>query len=883
MDRVTVGDGTFELPSLLHREVSPKPVTEPIETIVSFPEWMMRKFTRVLPGTGIIGLVGPPGTGKRTAIKQASTIPVHEYVLNKSLERGDIQQLISHLQSTLEGKCVWVLNPAALLDEQLVREMAKRTWPTRVVLVSNQKIWGLDNNCVIHHNIDAFSTFARDVAVQIGATHEQLQACGGDLRQLQLAKRCGENWMGGRHDKKGHPYFDTMAILNGMPRAPSYYNKAWLEQNILASTNDLDACAKFYYLLTFMDDHRWIPGRGGCKEDFQSDDGNMMSLSLGDSNRAPNKLETPHSTYVHDVAATDNCMTYKAFKNKMKRKAAYLEGDDATAQLTKANQLYLETMVGPVIADEDEVVPRRNRKRQRTIDAACPMLEVRSPVKEQRPELGSASSTDIPMNDTMAEPASSAASAFPVESEDDEMHLISGYPEYDLLGGYGMYRTNLRKYHANATPSTFPAYIVAPADLRNSKWLVISYSRDVPLELIIEVLEVNLPCCLIDAVSTDDANLTFVYKPSQQNIRSRLKVGTLEPLKVQVAGMCKGTGRSQVKNAQKDLITHFQQLPGKHITNMHMGKASEVEEYTAKTLLHAVKDMTAEAFTNFVLDARLKEDNGEERSELERLLCNDRIESRVRDLRKLSSTVVTNVVYAAKVKETGQVQPEKVFKNTWKQLRVTIHDKSLLTPLMAREGNKVTLDTFLKFPELHQNVTLFIPGESRTGKTELAKFICLLLAVKYQKEGPRFLMTNTLDSLRTNQALMLPGVPVLLDDIGGDDNDQQLIYSSISMWKAILQVKDATQNRARNDDLMWASRQPKVMTSNCMTLDDWIGVMFPRAKPSHKQAIVLRTAEVQTITDTLYSNLSAPSGSASFLPSKMSTEAASESIASLFE
>ena len=201
---------------------------------------------------------------------------------------------------------------------------------------------------------------------------------------------------------------------------------------------------------------------------------------------------------------------------------------------------------------------------------------------------------------------------------------------------------------------------------------------------------------------------------------------------------------------------------------------------------------------------------------------------------------------------------------------------------MAREGNKVTLDTFLKFPELHQNVTLFIPGESRTGKTELAKFICLLLAVKYQKEDPRFLMTNTLDSLRTNQALMLPGVPVLLDDIGGDDNDQQLIYSSISMWKAILQVKDATQNRARNDDLMWASRQPKVMTSNCMTLDDWIGVMFPRAKPSHKQAIVLRTAEVQTITDTLYSNLSAPSGSASFLPSKMSTEAASESIASLF-
>ena len=102
------------------------------------------------------------------------------------------------------------------------------------------------------------------------------------------------------------------------------------------------------------------------------------------------------------------------------------------------------------------------------------------------------------------------------------------------------------------------------------------------------------------------------------------------------------------------------------------------------------------------------------------------------------------------------------------------------------------------------------------------------------------------------------------------------------MWKAILQIKDATQNRARNDDLMWAARQPKVLTTNCKNLEEWIGLMFPRAKPNHKEAIVLRTAEVQTVTDTLYSNASAPSRSNSFLPSKMSTVAASEAVASLF-
>ena len=144
-------------------------------------------------------------------------------------------------------------------------------------------------------------------------------------------------------------------------------------------------------------------------------------------------------------------------------------------------------------------------------------------------------------------------------------------------------------------------------------------------------------------------------------------------------------------------------------------------------------------------------------------------------------------------------------------------------------------------------------------------------------------MVNTLDSLRSNQALMLPGVPVLLDDIGGNDNDHQLIYSSISMWKAILQVKDATQNRARNDDLMWATRQPKGMTTNCDNLDDWIGVMLRSAKPAHKEAIRLRTADVQPIEDSLYVSGTAPSGSSSFLPSQMSSEAAREALASLFQ
>ena len=143
-------------------------------------------------------------------------------------------------------------------------------------------------------------------------------------------------------------------------------------------------------------------------------------------------------------------------------------------------------------------------------------------------------------------------------------------------------------------------------------------------------------------------------------------------------------------------------------------------------------------------------------------------------------------------------------------------------------------------------------------------------------------MANTLKALRCHQALMLPGVPVLLDDIGREGGDAQLIYSSISMWKAILQVKDATQCRARNDDLLWATRQPKVITTNCESLEDWMQTMFPCAKPEHKDAIKLRVAEVEQTTESLYSSSSAPAGSQIFLPRVMEDEA-SDAIASLFE
>ena len=130
---------------------------------------------------------------------------------------------------------------------------------------------------------------------------------------------------------------------------------------------------------------------------------------------------------------------------------------------------------------------------------------------------------------------------------------------------------------------------------------------------------------------------------------------------------------------------------------------------------------------------------------------------------------------------------------------------------------------------------------------------------------------------------MLPGVPVLLDDIGGDSNETQLIYSSVGLWKAVLQVPNASQNRARNDDICWAPKQPQFVTTNCEDLNDWISTMFSGSQEHHTEAIRMRVAEVETINSPLYVNSCMPSGSQNFMEPRYDSKQVSEMLSRLLE
>ena len=879
MGSANIEKSTFKLASVFNGLVPDQKVNSSEQTIVPFEDWMTHKLAGALPGTGVIGLVGPTGSGKMTLLKQVSTLPVQEYLAMQSLKGSDLSKLVSHLQPTLDGKCVWAV-PAPHLSEDLVRKMVNRSWQTRIVLISDTKIWGLDNKDVIFHKTN--DTFTAKVAYEIKASFRQCQACFGDLRQLQLSVHTGQ--LIDTVNKEKHPYFDTLAILNSKDRDFDFYNKAWIEQNVLASSNDLEACSSFYEALVCADQNRWIPGMDGCKEDDEEICSIMMKAALPKKTRL-GKVEKPHI-----AQATPN-QSYSAYVKNRKRKVAELEsteGNDSSKvrkELNRFDKDFASNCFELQTQSDD-----RNfiRKRIRTYSQASPPEPSRQIATEgvkdpTSPQIIENNASNEPAETTFHMKQNSDVQDQAEPRQDVTDFLRSGTPEYDFLQGWGIYRTKLREYITEGVASASePAYHIAPNSLKDCKWLRVTYATS-SMSKIAKGLEENIPFIFFDVTELNGGISVFIFKPTQHNIKSMLKIGRLNPDKIEAATFGKAQGRNQAKTTQKDLLHRFQDISGRHMTNMYLGQTADVEEYTAKSLFEAVKHMTPEAFTTFVLQAQLKMESRAELTELERLLCNYHIESRVKELRKLAGKVSTNVIYVSAVKETGQVQPEKAFKSTWRNLLVTVRDKSLMTPLMPREADgRVTLNTFLTFPELHQNVTLFIPGESRKGKTELAKFICLLLAVTYQTEEPRFLMTNTLDSLRTNQSLMLPGVPVLLDDIGGEDNDDQLVHSSISMWKAILQVKDATQNRARNDDLMWAARQPKLLTTNCENLDDWIQTMFPRAKDSHREAIALRTAELQTITESLYAQTQTTSTSHQYLPRQLSLTSASELLDSMF-
>ena len=887
-------------------------------------------------------VAGPPGVGKRTLLdhvaEQAGLRTADFDIEHSKMTAAELRALIARRltsaqiteDAALRGNTVWVVHNAELLDAHAAVWQSDITRGLRIILKVNDAPPKLREvfKRPIHFNRVTGTRVAAWVREHFPSADAARVAAvaGGDLRQAAIVAAMPSD---GKKDSTGHVYFDTLALVNGGVRLePRQVSTDWVHTNMLGRCTSIEEAAHLSEAFATVDATRcWDAAQ--ATPDLEADiiQGAVHQVRASGKVRYVQGLSKPKGQ--PQTAATTGQAAGAVRRNrgmlevletqhKRRRILQHSERDEQRAVGTQASCMQeagaecqrpaAELRAAPDAPPDDasgEAAEREGAGRPQDSGRdgrhMCPQSECSTWAP------GSSSGASSPSGAANTPTGSGSAGG-----SDDPGRPSNGSSPVEGCALTSPLSLDSFKYEDNA--------IMASDARRASFYLANPYTRTAAGGLGIDEftsafhleLKKDLPdrfrkfTLLIfeppRAYSCQEFWVRFAQATGLQPVRhdDAISVCTwsARPSLIAVAYRREDQrpvrlpegfrGRyvpSPVKKGgsrftEVEILAHVCRLGDKQVSNLVL--AQPLQMPTPIEVVTAAKSLSPGDLSLQRIAASMK--LAKDRDPYERAITTGW--GATKDALAQLEKPKTQAIHASKVKETGAVQPESVFKPSWRTLRVTIHDRSLLTPLMPRIGEAtstvVSLATYLDHPELHQNVTLFVPGQPRKGKSELAKLICLMLAFRYQESDPYFLLATTLDSLRASQSLMQPGVPVLLDDMGGDDNDVQLIYSSISMWKAILQVKDAVQNRGRNDDIMWAARQPKVVTTNSADLTDWVRTMFPSAKPNHTEAIPPRVAECETIQESLYRGSSALSGAQHFMPQQLTCAEAASAVQDLF-
>ncbi len=282
---------------------------------------------------------------------------------------------------------------------------------------------------------------------------------------------------------------------------------------------------------------------------------------------------------------------------------------------------------------------------------------------------------------------------------------------------------------------------------------------------------------------------------------------------------------------QIGIVSFFRQFSGalhRFATTMELEPLND-DGYTLEHLHHYTKSMTNPQLCQFIADCVLVPKKKRNLFQISMIASKQAL----LDKRAAERPVVRNVFDASNVK--NHVQPRSAFSHAVFDLPMQVLDTSLL----ANSDENTTLRSYMDNWDIHQNISLLLLGATRCGKTELAKFISAYLSMKYKGNKFSIVFTNSLDVLKNYQSDMTSGAWVILDEM--EPWSEQLVHSTATTWKTILQCKDPASSRARHADVEWSSRMGKVITSNCKTFEEWLG---PVARGEHARAIQMRLAVV---------------------------------------
>jgi hypothetical protein len=124
---------------------------------------------------------------------------------------------------------------------------------------------------------------------------------------------------------------------------------------------------------------------------------------------------------------------------------------------------------------------------------------------------------------------------------------------------------------------------------------------------------------------------------------------------------------------------------------------------------------------------------------------------------------------------------------------------------------------------LHFRVAALFIGPPGMGKTPLCEALAARFALAYQERNEYFVSTGTPDSLRrvAEEGLLVPGVPVVLDEVDPGDQKQHRGKLSGNFLKQLTGVKSGGVIGARYQDIALAPRSPRMITSNASSAAEW--------------------------------------------------------------
>lgn len=275
-------------------------------------------------------------------------------------------------------------------------------------------------------------------------------------------------------------------------------------------------------------------------------------------------------------------------------------------------------------------------------------------------------------------------------------------------------------------------------------------------------------------------------------------------------------GAAAAKEYIRSFVQHFSTAKGKHVRNMRVCVA---ESWDAEAIYAAVKDMSNEEFTTFVLDANLK---GEGASEFEKVLRRPTVESKVKDLRKQAED-------RQKVASTLKYLNNASF---WdKHPRFPKDFKGLHAIKAVIDGKTISLLEAADDPEVFLRYTIIFSGPPKRGKTPCARALAAYWALGMDKPFNELFIiyTGTMANLNRVSALgyMQQLQPLVIDDSELDDGNQNRTGAGdnqklrANYVKHLLNVSDGGEVGARFNQVNIEARQPRIVCING-SVKDWL-------------------------------------------------------------